>query len=578
MSPFSQATEEHSMKGTQLGFSEVGNNIAFFYTKQVPSPILLLMMTKDIAKTHSLNKITPAIEAMPDVLAIVKDAKQKNDGGGLFLKEFPNGFLNIAWAQSTASYANASIRILLLDDIDRFPDEVGEEGDPIKLAIKRTNSFGRKRKIYANSTPTTKAKSKIYKNYLRGNQEHYYMPCPFCTPKEKELQNKENMVRYEFEHFHFEYNKDYILEGDVVFTCTHCGTLIEEKYKTWMMAEENGAKYIATATPVHPSIYSRRVPSYYSPVGWLGWSDIFQDFLSAKKLMKSGNSSEMRVWKNTLDANVWEEDYTSVKIRHHELMERREKYKAQVPDGVFILVAGIDTQDNRYEIEVLGIGKLGETYSIETFIVRADPNSADTDALLDEILVDMTFEHESGNKMKIYASAIDTGGHRTRAVSRYCKKRYQKKIYAIKGAKPVDAPVVNKQPSRNKYDTRFYQVGVNMLKDEFYANLATVHYGAGYCHFPYRADDEENELYNDKNRGLYDKSYFEQLTVEVQDETGRWINPQRKRNEATDIRMYALAAYELCPRDVEKMKEPLFHTVSAVKKRKRRRILSKGVE
>jgi len=577
MSPFSYANEEHVMKGTQLGFSEVANNISLFYIKQVPSPILLLMMTKEVAKNHSANKLTPAIQVMPEVLAVIKDAKQKDDGGGTFLKEFMNGFLNIAWAQSTASYANASIRILLLDDCDRFPEEVGEEGDPIKLAIKRTNSFGRKRKIYSNSTPTTKRKSKILKNYLRGNQEHYYMPCPHCTPRHVGKQTKENMVRFEFEHFHFEYSKEYVLESEVFFVCPHCGSMIEEKYKTWMMAEENGARYFPTAKPVHPSVFSRRVPSYYSPIGWLSWREIFQDFLEAKKLMNAGNSSEMRTWKNTLDAQPWEEDYTSVKIKHHDLMDRREKYKAQVPEGVYLLVAGVDTQDDRYEIEVLGIGKHGETWSIETYIIRSDPNLKDTEDLLDSYL-NSTFVHECGNSMKIYAAAIDTGGHRTLAVSRYCKKKYAKRVYAIKGAKPVDAPVVNKQPSKNKYDTRFYQVGVNMIKDEFYANLALTEKGPGYCHFPYKEENENEELYGSDNKGLYDRSYFEQLTVEVQDETGRWLNPARKRNEATDIRVYAKAAYELCPRDVEKMSEPLYHTSIKKTTKRRRRILSRGVE
>jgi phage terminase large subunit GpA-like protein len=88
------------------------------------------------------------------------------------------------------------------------------------------------------------------------------------------------------------------------------------------------------------------------------------------------------------------------------------------------------------------------------------------------------------------------------------------------------------------------------------------------------------ELYDAEGYGLYDASYFEQLTIEVQDEAGRWVNPQRKRNEATDIRVYALAAHELCPRDVDKMRQPLYHTANTIEKRqkRRRRVVSRGVE
>ena len=221
MSPFSPVVEEYIMKGTQLGFSEVANNIAMYYMQHVPTAVMLLMMTKDVALSHTKNKITPAIKAMPKLLSLITDAKQKDDAGGTLLKEFPGGYFRVVWAQSTASYANASIRVLLIDDTDRFPDEIGEEGDPIKLAIKRTNSYGRKRKIFNNSTPTTKSKSKIYKGYLKGDQRHYYMPCPHCTPREKEKQNIKNMVRFEFVHFHFEYDKDYRLKSDVAFVCPH---------------------------------------------------------------------------------------------------------------------------------------------------------------------------------------------------------------------------------------------------------------------------------------------------------------------------------------------------------------------
>ena len=209
--------------------------------------------------------------------------------------------------------------------------------------------------------------------------------------------------------------------------------------------------------------------------------------------------------------------------------------------------------------------------------VRCDPNLKDTEDLLDEYL-SRRFVHENGNEMKIYAAAIDTGGHRTQAVIRFCKPRYGRRIYAIKGAKAVDAPAVNRKPSLNKYNTRSFQVGVNVLKDEFYANLAIEEPGPGYCHFPHRDDDHANVLFDDNGDGLYDKAYFEQLTVEVQDEAGRWVNPQRKRNEATDIRIYALAAYELCPRDVEKMESPLFHIETEQKRpKKRRRLRSRGI-
>jgi hypothetical protein len=46
-----------------------------------------------------------------------------------------------------SSLASLSIRILLADEVDRFPASTGTEGDPLTLAEKRTTIFWNRKKM-----------------------------------------------------------------------------------------------------------------------------------------------------------------------------------------------------------------------------------------------------------------------------------------------------------------------------------------------------------------------------------------------------------------------------------------------
>jgi len=558
LSPQDSTQQVKIIKGTQIGATEVGNNVSLYYMDIVPAPQTMILPSETLAKKHSNKKLTPSLRVMPHIAKKITGGKTKDDIGGTFEKIYPGGSLNIGWAGSAISFRSDSSRIVILDDVDGFPLDVEGEGDPLDLGKKRADAFGSLKKVYINSTPTVKGRSNIEIEYEDSDQRRYYMPCPHCTPKDHEKQNKDNMVVFEDEHFRFEYDKyKYTLTSDVKFCCYHCGTLIEEKHKTWMMDQRNGARTIAdNAGHPHKGL---RIPSYYSPIGFLGWNEIFQEKLTAKKAMKRGDTRKMKTWVNTRDARPWQEDeLKDIQMTEDALYARRETYKAEVPADVYILHAGVDTQDDRFEYEVVGYGKNGKTWGIERGVIVGDPSLPDTKIALDAVLLEKTYKHESGSIMKIHTKTVDYGGHRGKAVSDYTSKRYHRRVFAIKGAKQVDAPVVNKVPTKTKYKTKLFMVGVNAAKDDFFSRLILADGGDNYCHFPV----------------TYDKTYFDQIVVEKQDDAGRWINPPGKRNESTDCRIYADCAKELSGIDVEKMPKPMFHIENASPK-KRRRILSR---
>ena len=75
------------------------------------------------------------------------------------------------------------IRIVLSDEVDRYPASAGTEGDPVTLGIKRSRTFWN-RKVLAGSTPTIRGLSRIETAYAESDQRQYWVPCPACGARQ----------------------------------------------------------------------------------------------------------------------------------------------------------------------------------------------------------------------------------------------------------------------------------------------------------------------------------------------------------------------------------------------------------
>ena len=107
------------------------------------------------------------------------DPKSRDGSNKILHKRFPGGHLTIVGANAPSGLASRPIRILLCDEVDRYPFSAGAEGDPVNLAKKRTVTFWN-RKIVLVSTPTIRGASRIETAYLESDQRQYWVPCPAC--------------------------------------------------------------------------------------------------------------------------------------------------------------------------------------------------------------------------------------------------------------------------------------------------------------------------------------------------------------------------------------------------------------
>ena len=515
LSPYSGIEKVVFMKGAQIGGTEVGNNFLGYIVHLSPGPVMLVMPTVDGAKRTSKTRIYPMFEAIPELKGVISNRRSKDASNTTLMKEFQGGVLVLTGANSAIGLRSMPVRYIFLDEIDAYKGDVEGEGDPVNLAIKRTSTFNR-RKIFMVSTPTIQGVSRIEYEYEQSDQRHYMVPCPYC--------NKRQSLKWK--QIHFE-NDD---PATATYVCEHCGAIIEEHLKTWML--ENG---IWEKSNPKSNVAGFHLSSLYSPVGWFSWADAVKQFLDAKN-----KDNLLKVWVNTVLGETWLEKGEAPEWQI--LFDKREDYQQEiVPSGGLFLTAGADVQKDRIECEVVAWGRNKESWSVGYFIINGDTAREEVWNELSEFSK-RYFEHSSGVMLPISRFAIDSG-FATQQVYNWVRKQPINFAMAIKGTDsgvtPLGLPTrvdLNINGKRLRRGAKVWSVGTSILKSELYQFLRLTQnedesYPAGYCHFP-----------------KYDSEYFKQLTAEqlvtkmVRGYQKREWQKTRERNEALDCRVYARAA------------------------------------
>lgn len=519
LSPKSPVNEVIAMKGVQLGYTEGGLNVVGCYIDIAPCPIMYVMPTIEMSKGISESRIDPMIEMSPSLKKRVRPSRSRDSGNTKFTKRYPGGVLVLSGANSAASLRSRPVKVLVLDEVDAYPLSVDNEGSPIALAEKRTSTFGSKRKIYKLSTPTVQGQSVITTEYEKTDKRKYHVPCPHC----------DHMQELRFENLKWN-------EGEyhtVMYFCEDCAAGIEERFKPRML---EAGEWVMTA-PENKNTYRKgyHINSLYSPLGWLSWSQIAEQWEEAQK-----DTNLMRVFVNTILGEPYREKGEAPPWEN--LYNRRETYRINHPPvEVAFITVGVDVQKDRLELEVVGWCKNKRTYSIDFRVLPGDTSAR---PVWDDLarVVGETWVREDGAELAMRLMAVDTG-YNTQHVYDFCKRFDVTRVIPVKGnesqqvmvapPRQVDVTSSGKKIGRVK----IWHVGVSVIKSELYGFLrqdkdenGVLPYG--YCHFP-----------------QYEPNYFRGLTAEElqmkMNKRGyrvyQWVK-KYERNEPIDCRVYARAA------------------------------------
>ena len=509
------------MCSAQIGKTEMLLNVLGRYMHLDPCPILFVQPTVDDAKSFSKERVEPMIRDTTILKKLISKTNKREEGT-VQEKMFPGGYVRFVGANSPSGLASRPIRITLLDEIDRFPLSARKEGDPVKLAERRSNNFYDSKNIRV-STPTDDATSKIQLLYLASSQEEWCLPCPVCG---------------EYQPLDFEQIKYLDLE-EPELECKFCGHSSQEK--EWKSKRQLNGKWIAKF-PGEKEHRGFHLNALASP--WVTWKEIVKEFLEVKD-----DDFQYRTFMNTVLGKTFSVNLEAA-MDYEAIYETREDYGAELHDDVIILTAGVDVQDNRLEVEVVGWGYEYESYGIMYRDFPGDPGKEEVWQQLDTFLK-KKFYFKNKKYLMIAATLIDSGGHHTGSVYKYVYKKEKRGIYAIKGQGAWGVNILNgfrKTTKKGAPQINLLSLGVNALKDLTYSRLSILE-GAGKCHFP-KASTQG-----------YGIDYFKGLTAEVKvkKSTPRgmkiaWEILDGRRNEPLDLRNYNTAAIELIPIDLHDKK------------------------
>ncbi|MDE6934223.1 MAG: phage terminase large subunit family protein [Oscillospiraceae bacterium] len=527
---------------SQVGKSEFELNCIGYIIHQDPGNILYIHPDIDDAKKFSQIRVGPLIQESDVLRSRVSKAKSRDSGNTLLRKSFPGGMLIMCGTNVPDDLASTPCRYVFGDERDRWAVSAGNEGDPWKLATARQITFYNSKAVEV-STPTIKNASKIARSFAEGTMERWCVRCPHCSGYH-DIHFSD--IRYTVTEKIIQKEKQYEV-SDIYYICPECACISTER-----QMKKQPAKWIAD----NPDAYKRGVRSFWlnsfvSP--WASWESSILEYLYA-----IGDSKSLQVVYNTRFGELWE-DRGDIEDEDS-LMGRRdvEAYgleeggtPIELPDGVLVLTAGVDTQDNRMEYEVVGHGHFGETWGIEKGIVMGRPDDDETWAKLDEVLFNRVFRFADGLGLPVSLTFVDQGGHFSGEVRLACHDRIRKKVFAIMGSKNHDAPYT-KPPKEQKIMIQeqyigtcwMYEIGVDAGKQRIMDNLRVQTPGPNYCHFPRRDD--------------YGSSYFAGLLSErLEYDASKkqpWVwkkIPGHERNEALDCRNYAMAAFKALPKDLD---------------------------
>lgn len=504
------------------GKTEVVLCTAGYYMAHEPAPMLVVEPNLDMAESLSKDRLAPMISATPCLRDLVRDPRTRDSGNTVRHKEFPAGHITLVGANSASGLSMRPIRVVLFDEIDRFPPSAGTEGDPVKLAETRATRFWNRKFVYVTSPGWEGGRSWLL--WEKSDKGEFYVPCPACQHKQ--------ILRWA----QVQWTKDEA--GDALpesarYVCERCGDGWDDVAR-WRAIQQGEARPTAKGR-----VRALRVPAM-SVVGFELSRLVIEWYES------EGNFELRKVFINTRLCEWWSETHSARIVDETGLYSRREPFpevdgRIAVPAPAAILTAGVDVQDNRFEISVYAWGPGEESWCIAHHVLFADPSVAASWADLGAWL-DQPWPREAGGVDYLRGVGVDTGGHHTQAAYDFCSPRFRRVTpdggrvftFALKGSHGA-GEVWPRKHSNVTSKVPVWIIRTDPAKEQIYGRLSIADPGPGYVHF---------------HEGL-DIKFFEGLTAQRQvPRTNKrgfvefyWeLRRQGLRDEPLDCAAYAYAS------------------------------------
>ena len=165
-------------KGTQLGGTEVGLSLLGYWADVEHGRCLVVCPNEKASKEYVTDRLRPMIESSPRLSDLKTEKSWDMKTGSVLLR---NGHrISTGWPNSPMSMASKAIRYVIMEEGGKWPDYARGDADPVTLIEARTQTWGPRRRIFANSSPTY-ARVGISKLIARAGVVYdFWAPCVHC--------------------------------------------------------------------------------------------------------------------------------------------------------------------------------------------------------------------------------------------------------------------------------------------------------------------------------------------------------------------------------------------------------------
>lgn len=510
-------------KSAQIGGSECGVNLLGQIMAETPAPVLVVLPTLGEAGDYNRIKLDPTIRATPSLSSKVEDVVSRDDRGSTTtFKRFEGGFIQLAGANTAKQLEMRTIRVIIFEEISKYPAQVDGRGKPTDLAISRTDTWTGREKIFDCSTPHIKGQCEVSALYEEGSRASCLLPCPHCG-HEQALHFK-NLV----------FDNQVSAPTTAEYACEGCGALIAERHKEAMLAAYRWAHERPELEDIHPSYTINTLYSVFVP-----WVELARRYIRAMKDPAQG----LKTFTQQALGEAWDEAYDLPKAEV--LLLRRDTWQpGRIPPGVLFMMGATDVQGDRLEWAVWGFDRYFGQWLIDTGVVEGDPTRPEVwqahDALLRRQWTDAWGKHRSPEVWGIDAGYLSTHVY---AYARRHAADAAPEVRALDGRPGWRLPAIGVATTRDVDwngqkigQVRLFPVGTWDMKSELAGALRLTEQGPGPEGWPPGALRFNEQI----DRGWLDQLLSEQCVENPKTAQRSWkkVSP---RNEAWDLAVYTRA-------------------------------------
>lgn len=382
----------------QRGKTEFPANCLGWMWDTCPAPSLWINPTEKLARSFAGDRVRKMFATVENLASRTRETREGS------LEKFIDGVrFGIGWAGSRTEVASHPSKYSVIDERSRMPEDVGGEGDPVRIVQAGGGMFPGAKTIVI-SSPTEEGICPTFNWWAQGTRMRWAWRCPECgewlVPC---LATAKYPAKAEFE----------TIRAEACIACPSCdhemrdGDLedIEADYQPSVISEE-GVISLEPGMAVRNSVASYWVTGLADKITHIGRA--MEDYARA---VRAGKDEDVQACVNTVHGELYK-----VKVERVDADAVRERRVVAIPDEIQLVTVGVDVQSDRLYYAVRGWGAFVTSWGIDYGMVLGDPEYVEVWNSL-ALILDAEF---CGYRP---AMTLVDSGHQTAMVYTQCRKR-----------------------------------------------------------------------------------------------------------------------------------------------------------